>query len=745
VPKPIAHRSVLVSFACSMSIALSAHADPRPLEQTQVNRAQGIGSPSVAGVSASDEDRSQLDPVIVTAQRRTEDLQSIPVALTAVTSTELLNAGVTDTASLSLAVPGLSYTQQVNGATPFIRGIGTTTGAVGNESSVATYVDGVYMSSSNASLFELNNVDHIEVLKGPQGTLFGRNATGGVIQIVTKDPSFTPSADVHVGYGNYDTTNGSFYGTTRLGETVAADLAAYGKNQADGWGTDLVTGQPTFTRHDVGARSKLLWAAGDSTRILVTVDYNRTRNEDGLGFHVVPPGIGIDGVTRYNGFYNTYDDPNDHTDVRQTGLSVKVTQDLPAARLVGITSWRNVNAFMLLDQDATPLEVVRAPIFQHDKTITEEVQLLSKDGAPLSWIAGIYYFDDLSAYDPLGLMGAAVAPLAETQIWSAQKSKSYAAFGQTTPEIAPGTHLTLGARYTKDDRAVTGSTLGIAGPATLPLAGTSQSASWTRPTWRVALDHRFTPDIMGYISDDRGFKSGVYNLLTYASAPVNPEVLDAYQLGMKTELADRRVRLNAAAFFYRYKNIQVQEIVSGATISLNAAAAELKGIDIDFAFLPADTVTVRGGFELMSGHYTDFHNAPFNDPTFGPSGVHIGGNTQRTGNATGFDTVRTPKGTTTASASYRVPAGTGNLNFVASYYYNSGFAWDPDNRLRQPSYDVVNTSVDWSALNKAWGVRVWGRNLTGRHYCVFETATTLLDSCAPASPRTYGITLSARF
>jgi iron complex outermembrane receptor protein len=267
------------------------------------------------------------------------------MALTAVTSTELLNAGVIDTASLSLAVPGLSYTQQVNGATPFIRGIGTTTGAVGNESSVATYVDGVYMSSSNASLFELNNVDHIEVLKGPQGTLFGRNATGGVIQIITKDPSFTPSADVQVGYGNYDTTNGSFYGTTGLGKTVALDLSAYGKNQGDGWGTDLVTGQPTFTRHDMGARSKLLWTPGASTRILVTADYNRTHNEDGLGFHVVPPGVGIDRVTRYNGYYNTYEDPNDYTDVRQTGLSVRVEQDLPAARLVNISSWRDVNGF----------------------------------------------------------------------------------------------------------------------------------------------------------------------------------------------------------------------------------------------------------------------------------------------------------------------------------------------------------------------------------------------------------------
>lgn len=715
------------------------------IQMARPQQAPGARSPSIASVSEPDENRSQLESVVVSAQRRTEPLQSIPVAVTTVNSTELLNEGVTDTPSLSLAVPGLSYTQGSDSATPFIRGIGTTTSAVGNEASVATYVDGVYISSVNALLFELNNVDHIEVLKGPQGTLFGRNATGGVIQIITKDPSFAPSADIRVGYGNYHTINGSFYGTTSLGKTVAVDLAAYGKNQADGWGSDLVTGQSTFTRHEVGARSKLLWTPTDSTRILVTADYNRTRNEDGLGFHVVPPGVGIDGVTRYNGYYNTYDDPNDYSDVRQTGLSAKLEQDLAAARLVNITSWRNVNGFFLLDQDATPLEVVRAPIFQHDKTITEEMQLLSKDAASLPWIAGIYYFNDLSAYDPLGVMGAVAAPLAEIQIRSAQKSKSYAAFGQVTPEIATDTHLTLGARYTKDDRAVTGSTLGLVGTKTLPLTGASQSTSWTKPTWRVALDHRFTPDIMGYVSYDRGFKSGVYNLLTYAAAPVNPEILDAYQLGVKTEMADHRVRLNAAAFYYKYKNIQIQEIVTGATISVNAAAAEMKGIDVDFAFLPTDALTVRGGFELMNGHYTDFHNAPFNNPTLGPSGKPIGGNTQSKGNATGFDTVRTPKGTVTASADYRVPVPGGNLNFVVSDYYNSGFAWDPDNRLRQPRYNVVNASVDWNALNNAWGVRLWGRNLAGEHYCAFETATTLLDSCAPAPPRTYGVTLSAHF
>jgi iron complex outermembrane receptor protein len=182
-------------------------------------QADGVGiSAFPPAASESEASQDQLTSVVVTAQRRAEDIQSVPLAITAATSTELLDEGVTDTASLSLAVPGLSYTLGGNGSTPFIRGVGSTIDSVGSEASVATYVDGVYIASINASLFDFNNIDRIEVLKGPQGTLFGRNATGGVIQVITKDPSLTPSADVQVGYGNYNTTSGSFYGTTGLGD-----------------------------------------------------------------------------------------------------------------------------------------------------------------------------------------------------------------------------------------------------------------------------------------------------------------------------------------------------------------------------------------------------------------------------------------------------------------------------------------------------------------------------------------------
>jgi iron complex outermembrane receptor protein len=687
----------------------------------------------------------RLEEVLVTAQRRSENSQDIPLAAIAMSAAELSEAGVTNNTSLSLAVPGFMQTQGANTATPFIRGVGSTNTSVGAEGAVSTYVDGVYVSSLNATMFEFNNVERVEVLKGPQGTLFGRNATGGVVQIITRDPASTPSLDLRVGYGNLDTTSGSFYGTAALSDTVAIDLAASGRNQANGWGTAFVNGADAFTQRDYAARSKLLWTPEEGTRIVIAASYDRTRNENGLGFHMPPGAVGPDGVTRYNGFYNTYVDPLDFSDVSQSGLSMTAQQDISVGRIVSITAWRNMDGFESIDQDATPSAIVRAGVSQHDRMITQELQLLSPDDASMPWIAGLYYLDDLAAYEPLAIEGAAAAPFDARQTWSEQKSKSYSAFGQVRPEIATNTHLTLGARYTRDDRAVSGSSLGVSGASISTLATDSQDAAWSKATWRVALDHNLSPDVMGYVSADRGFKSGAFNLTAYAAAPVRPEILDAYQVGLKTELADHRLRLNASAFYYDYRDMQVQKSVTGGVALMNAAAAIMQGVDLDFAWQPNRALSFRGGLSLMRGHYTSFPDAPFFSPKLGPDGQPIGGNVQSVGDATDLDTVRTPDQTASFDAVYRVGVFGGDLRLAASYSYNSGFAWDPDNRLRQPGFSVLNASAEWNAPSGAWSMQLWGKNLSGTEYCVFTAARALLDSCAPAPPRTFGAYFTARF
>lgn len=695
----------------------------------------------------------QVEEVIVTAQHRAENLQSVPIAVTAVSASSAEKLGVVNSKDLSNAIPGLQLQQQVNGAVPFLRGVGSTTGAVGNEASVATYVDDVYVSSIVGTLFQFNNVDSIAVLKGPQGTLFGRNATGGVIQVRTRDPSTSgPSADMSVGYANYNTWSGSFYGNVAISDNLAANIALFADDQQDGWGKDLITGEKTFTRKDFGVRAKILWTPTTDTRVLLSADYNDTHNEDGMGFHVIQGSLGVGG-TPYAGFYNTYDNANDFAKTKQAGASLKIEQDLHFARLVSITAYRNTRGFIRLDQDATPIPIVLAPIHQQDQTATQELRLLSPAENKIQWILGGFYFRNIAEYDPLALQGLAAAPFSELDIYGRQKSKSIAGFAQATVEVFADTHLTGGIRYTKDDRNIVGHNEGQLGGAVIPLGPVfTQSVSNSEWTYRVALDHQFTPDILGYVSFNRGFKSGVYNLLSFSKPPVDPELLNAYEAGLKTELFDRRLRINMAGFHYDYTNIQVQEIISGATFSLNAAKATINGFDLDFTAAASRNLTISGGFSILDGHYDVFPNGPVNLPTPAvctpaphTTGAPTGGNTVCSADLSGNDTVRTPKFSGNISADYVAPTQHGDLDFALSYYYNSGFAWDPDNRVKQDSYGLLGASVGWVAPNQNWGVRFWGRNLTGTKYCSYATATSLLDSCGPAAPRTYGVTVSAHY
>ncbi len=723
----------------------SYKANANPARWALVVGLQSFAAVALSAEFPAKETSAPLAEVLVTAQRRAEEQQSIPLAVAALSGKQLMQAGASNAVSLSLAVPGLMYMQGANASTPFIRGIGTTTNSAGAEASVATYVDGTYVSSATATLFEFSDVERVEILKGPQGTLFGRNATGGVVHIITKDPAFVPFVEANVGYANFETTSASFYGTLPVTDEVAVSLSAYGRDQVEGWGTNLVTGQPTFTRRDFGTRSKVLWLPSAKSRITLAADYNRARNQDGLGYHLLPSALGSDGTSGYRGFYNTYDDPNDYSDVRQAGVSLTAQHDWASSRLVSITAWRNVDAFMQFDQDATPIEIVTAPISQHARTVTQELQLLSGEGASIPWIAGLYYYDDFSSYDPLALRGKAVAPADERQIWSSQRSKSYAAFGQFTPEIATDTHLTLGTRYTRDERDVSGRTLALSGANVSALTSATDSASWSKVTWRVAVDHRFNDEVMAFVSADRGFKSGIYNLVSYAAPPVRPETLDAYQLGVKTQWLDHRLRLNATAFYYDYEDMQVQKLVTGTTLLLNAAGAVIKGLDADATIAVSEALTLRGGVGLARGRYTDFYDAPFFFPALDLSGRPVGGNRQVIGDASDLHTVRTPEQTANLGVDYRAAALGGDVNFAVNYYYNGGFAWDPDNRLQQSSYQVANASIEWTAPGNAWSVRLWSRNLTNAHFCAYAAARPFLDSCSPAPPRTYGVTFSARY
>jgi iron complex outermembrane receptor protein len=697
-----------------------------------------------AAADSAHEQHGVIAQVIVTAERRPVEIQSVPLSVTALTADDIGSLALRGAMDLTNAVPGLQFGQQGIGANAFIRGVGATSGAIGNEAPVSTYIDGVYVASPTASVFTLAGTRQIEVLKGPQGTLFGRNATAGVIQIETRDPELDPSAELQLQLANDADTRASVYATAGMSESLAANLSLHYRDQHDGWGTNLATGEPTFRHEESGARAKLEWRPGSSTRLMFGASHAALQGEDGLGYHLLPGSLGLDGRTGYSGFYNAWANPQDRAKYRHDVLSARLEQQLRAFRLVNILSWQQLHAFFRLDQDATPAPIIDAPISQYGHTVTEELQFLSHADASWPWIVGVYYFNDRSAYDPLIIAGAAVQPLASTEVRSKQQSESYAIYGQTTIPLAPRTALTLGARYTRDDRRVAGTTMGTLDDNTVPLTSAQQNDRWEQPTWRVALSRELRPEVMAYLSWDRGFKSGVYNLLNYAAPAVNPEEVDAYQAGVKSDWLQHRLRVNVAGFFYQHRNIQVEVIDTGAVITTNAAAARMRGVELETEYLPSTALSLRAAVSLLDGKYTDFENALIATPNRDGEGNLIGGNTVTSGDATGRPGIRSPRTSLLLETRYRVPTQRGEFGFNVAYAYTSRFAWDPDGRVQESAHGMLSASLDWTSPRQLLTVHLAGSNLTNSERCVQAFASGVGDVCSPAAPRMLSIGISTR-
>ena len=693
-----------------------------------------------------------LAEIVVTAQKRQENLQDVPIAITAVTGDTLSSSGVTNTEGISAAVPGITLTRQSGATMIYIRGIGTTGGQAGQDGAVSTFVDGVYQPSMAGSTFAFNNIERIEVLKGPQGTLYGRNATGGAVNVITRDPSFRPTVAVDLSYGNRNAIETSGYASLGLTDTIAVDFAGIYSNLMDGFGTNRVTGKKVNTRRDWGVRSKLLFEPGETTRIVISGDYLENNGSFGVSYAPVPGTTQlISGPAPDSG--NRYDitsDVDPFIETRNWGVSGRIEQDIGSLRLTSISAYRRVDQLQYFDLDAQPLPLATARLQESNKQFTQELQLASDGNAKLKWIVGLFYLDSKSGYEPFDLRGAAFAfdpALAALGvngqfIDAQQKTKSYAIFGQATMPLTERLNLTLGARYTVDERDLDYDfNLTLAAGGLLPVASGSRSVTYKEPTWRAALDYKIGDDSMLYASYSRGFKSGAFNLTAPLDPPVPPERLDAYEIGLKSELFDRTLRLNLSGFYYKYDNIQLTVIRGGAQTLINAASAEVKGVEAELELAPAAGLTLRGGLQYTDGEYTDFPLTPVTslNPVF-PFGI-VTTPTATQGNRL----IRTPKFAGNLALDYSVPVAEGDeFGFHVTYQYSGGYPFEPDGRLRQPDYHLVNGSLSYTFSENAT-IRLWARNLFNERYFVNITGTFLGDIRNAALGRQYGMGLSFRF
>jgi iron complex outermembrane receptor protein len=739
-----------------------------------------VSSPDTATTTPAD-DKQQLTDIVVTAQRRTENVQDAPVSVNAFSADTLRATGVTSALQLSQIDPSLNISFNADTAYPFIRGIGNiAAGVIGNEASVGTYIDNVYYARLFSALLDLGDVQHVEVLKGPQGTLFGRNTSGGAIQIFTKDPGHDKEFEAAIGYGNYNTFSGRLYAAMPVTDTFSWSIAASGHDQRSGWGNSLVDGSDVYLGSAVSVRSKAIWEPTASTKIKA-IGYFAYSDDDFGNVHDIIRGS-YEGAVPYNGtgtpvtvgsladsgqFYDSRQ-ISKATPARNTmktwGGSLEVDQDLAFAQLVSISAYRSSKGHAK-NQVATAIPgYISLPITTTDRQFSQEIQLKSLPSSTIKWILGAYYLHYYSGYDPYRLEGDYVdgltaVPGSYLSVTGLQKIDSYAGFGQATVPVTDTTNVTVGARYSIDDLKGFGrQTLTIPGVGTVPSQPAGISDPYTNSktfrsfTWRLALDQHLSDDVMAYTSVSRGFKAGTYNTAGLVAPPAQPEIVTAYELGLKTELFDRRVRLNGALFWNEIKDPQVQTAIQvGDVIAIgltNAEKARTRGVEFSGEVLAAKGLTLRTNVVYLDAKFKKFTTAP----------VYTGGlepGTTLTGpfyvDRSGATMVNAPKWRITGGANYSVETDAGDVQADVNVAYTSRYYWTIQNVISQKPMALVNASLSFSptALD---GVtfRVWGRNLTGVKYDSWVQESAFPNGTGgyqreAAAPRMYGGEVSVRF
>lgn len=621
------------------------------------------------------------------------------------------------------------------------------------ENPVALYVDGVYYASQITAPHDLFDVDQISVLKGPQGTLFGRNATGGVIQMTTREPHEAFEGIFQTSYDNYQTSKTDAYVSGGLASDLAANLWVHYTNQGKGWGINQFNGDETFrVKRDLAARSKWVWTPGTDTTVKLNLDFANSADTMGgnyrpfAGTSLLLPG--------YRSSSNLWDSDSFRTPtntVRNGGGSVTLDRNLGFAHLVSISAYRNWVGYFNFSPTASPTPGQDLYVRQRGDQASEEVQLISKSDSKISWATGVYYFyyDEGTGPNP-GFQVFLDGPLApdptslhEIDIHTDTRTNSIAGFGQVTAEVLPDTNVTVGVRYTSERRDFRGYEVGFLkngfSLGNLPIPPIPPESTFSKLTWRFALDHKFTSDILGYVSYNRGFKSGGYNGLDPTNPPYQPEVLDAYEAGLKTEYLDHRVRLNAAAYHYKYTNVQVSRYTDTAVI-YNGAGAQVDGLEVDGEARVTSNFDLTSAISFMHSKFTNFPNAQFSTP------LPMGGAVLFSGDASGNRLPFSPDFTINLAATYKLFTAFGRVDLTLSDYYSASYFTEPDNFIEQPSYDYLNTAVTWNAPDERYSVKLWANNLLNR--AVLTQGATLATGYIVSDsnpPRTYGVTLRYQF
>lgn len=751
-----------------------------------------------ASFVSADAVAQQLDEIVVTAERRQESLQDVPIAVTAFSEAKMEQLKIEDFHDLAFQIPGFSInTFSKSRNNPALRGGSSSLASAGAENAVGLFIDDVYFGGAGDFEIDIYDVERVEVLRGPQGTLFGRNTTGGLINVVTKDPGDSFEADAEVTVGNYDLNRFNTYLAGPVSDNVKASLAFSSTNRA-GTSLNTVTGNDVDNLRRSAVRGKLVWNPSDTLEVKFGLSHSN-KDETGSARDAVSAQATVDLDVLADQGFEIDDDSRTvqmFTDGRyvseQWVASLHIEKDLNGMILQSITTARIFD----VDHEPESLAGVPTPIFaladeREIDAFTQEFRLISDSDGALDWQAGVYLltndetrnaevitrWDDtvsggvLSSaagcpdQDPADTDEFVITPSciddfpelfdenAFTLVENV-KTTSYSAYAQGTYNVNEQFALTVGGRYTNDEKKLRGETLGEYDWTWNPAPGESfrNSDSWGEFTWRVAADFQPRENVLVYGSVSTGFRSGAYDMAQadpeLIGLPVAPETVTNYEIGFKSRFLDNRAQLNIAAFDTTYEDLQfyVNAVgAGGASATTNAGEATVQGVEVEITLAATEDLTFDLSWSNQDGDSKDI-----------PAEAEIPEGTPPQG---------TVPNTYLASINYRNELDNGNqfyfnIDYMQKDEYSLEFIDNSLPQFRSKVDGMLNANIGIT-LDNGWDVQIWGKNLRdedvvlyGQDFWFSLYGASLGDneelfnaSFGPryVDPRTYGLSVRYRF
>ena len=745
---------------------------------------------------------ADLEEVVVTARRREESAQSVPIALTVVDAKQLEATGTYNIAQVVQLAPSL-YLNAFNprNTTVNIRGLGNNLGLAndGLEPGVGLYIDQVYLSRPAATTFDLVDIAQVEILRGPQGTLFGKNTTAGALNITTRAPSFTPEGRFEASFGDY-----GFWQAKASVSGPLSDIAAFrvsvSSTQRDGLIRNVLTGQDANNQDNLAFRGQLLLTPSEQLSVRLTADFSRQLTDccalvyAGFGPTLRPADRQFPALAAALNYAPPSTDPfarltdiNDisHANQQLGGLSAIIDLDLGWADLTSVSAWRFWDWDPANDADFTRLSVITNSInADKQRQLSQEFRLASKSGGSIDWIVGLYgFWQEIEAWggtrygtDATPYLLNATLPRGlldgyGSDFNASSETDSYAVFGQLTWRPIEKLSITPGLRYTYEQKSATYDARVSGGLAPANAAQAASKLALARPqryaadesdgslSGQLNLAYQLTPDILLYANYARGYKSGGLNLSglpvdatgapLVAKAVVAPEKTDAWELGVKSAFFER-LTVNLAAFLSETQDYQANVVeVDGATARTyldNVEEVRSRGVELDVRLARTLGFTAYASTAFTDAEYISYANGPCPLELIGPA--------LRACDLSGRPLPGVSRWVVSTGGEYAhelsIGAAEAQLYAGAEYNWRSGFFSNASDSVysRIDAYGVLNLRLGLRSADDRWDAFLWSKNALDEEYFQYVTAgtgSTGLLLANPADPRTVGLTLRARY